>query len=88
MWFRGGTQGGLGGGGGGGGHLPPPPACMLKKALTVKVLVHGLEIVCSMVNIYVMLKAVVHSSMLISTWGSRGVNEIPVEEIVKPTLSE
>jgi hypothetical protein len=44
-----------------------PPAYMLKKALTVKVLVHGLEIVCLMVNIYVMLKAVVHSSMLIST---------------------
>jgi hypothetical protein len=34
------------------------------------------------------LKAVVHSSMLVSTWGLRCVNEIPVEEIVKPTLSE
>jgi hypothetical protein len=38
-----------------------------------------------MINIYV-LKAVVHSSMLVSTWGFHGVNEIPVEEIVKPTL--
>ena len=34
------------------------------------------------------LKAIVHSSMLVNTCGLRGVNEIPVEEIVKPRLSE
>ena len=34
------------------------------------------------------LKAVVHSSMLVNTWGLHGVNEIPAEKIVKPTLSE
>ena len=42
---------------------------------------------CTIIIMYV-LKAVVHSSMLVNTWGLRGVNEIPAEEIVKPTLSE
>ena len=41
---------------------------------------------CTIIIMYV-LKAVVHS--LVNTWGLRGViNEIPAEEIVKPTLSE
>ena len=42
---------------------------------------------CTIIIVYV-LKAVVHSSMSVNTWGLRGVNEIPAEEIVKPTLSE